>query len=108
MGRVSETVVSAQEWANELFGDDADEIRTKAEQIIAEDGVALHLTMVVPMASAREWLDAYQNSLHAIPEAVASMLMFLESVAKQIEQGIDMEVGDSNIDMYFDDDEDDY
>lgn len=105
MGCAGQNVVSAQEWANELFGNDADEIRTKAEQIIAEDGVSLHLTMVVPMASARDWLSAYQDSMHAIPEAVATMMMFLESVAQQIEQGIAMEVGDTAIDMYMDDDD---
>jgi hypothetical protein len=43
--------------------------------------------------------------MHAIPEAVATMMMFLESVAQQIEQGIEMEVGDTAIDMYMDDDD---
>ena len=104
MGCVGQNVVSAQEWAYELFGEDAEALRAKAEQIIEDNGVSLHIEMILPMDSAREWLEAYENSLHGIPDAMASMLVFLESIAKQIQDGIEMDI-DDELHGYLDDDE---
>lgn len=84
-------------WAEELFGDDAEDIQAKAEQIIEEDGMSLHVAMVIPVAAAREWMEHYEESLNGVPESMAKMLMFLEQFANQIEQGLELDVDETDI-----------
>jgi hypothetical protein len=90
-------------WAEELFGEDAEEIQAVAEQIVEDHGMSLHVAMVIPVSAAREWLEHYENSLNGAPESMAKMLMFLEQFAVQIEHGLDMDVDPD----YIDDDEED-
>lgn len=81
-------------WAEELFGEDAEEMQTKAEQIIEEDGISLHISMAIPLASARDWHEHYSAAIGGSIESMAKMWMFLEAFCTQIEEGLDMEVGE--------------
>lgn len=84
-------------WAEELFGDDAEDIQAKAEQIVEDHGMSLHVVMVIPVEAAREWLEHYEESLNGVPESMAKMLMFLENFATQMEQGLDLDVDEDSV-----------
>lgn len=81
-------------WAEEIFGEDAEEIKSKAEQIIEEDGISLHISMAIPLASARDWHEHYSNAIAGSPDSMVKMWMFLEAFCVQIEEGLEMEVGE--------------
>ena len=81
-------------WAEELFGEDAEDIKSKSEQIIEEDGISLHVEMVIPLSSARDWHEQYSAAIDGNLEGMAKMWMFLESFCQQIEEGLELEVGE--------------
>ena len=86
-------------WAEDLFGEDAEEIKSNAEQIIQDHGVSLHINMIIPVNAAREWLEQWEDSLNGNIEATAKMMMFLEQFAQQIEEGLDMDIDTSTTDI---------
>lgn len=92
-------------WAEEIFGEDIEEIESIAEQIIEEDGISLHISMVIPVSSARDWHEHYSNAIAGSAESMLKMWMFLEAFCVQIEEGLDMEVGEE---ASYDDDTDEW
>lgn len=86
------TTVSA--WAEDLFGDDAEDMMANSEQIIEDHGISLHISMVIPVNSAKDWLEHWNAAVHGSDEAMAKMFMFLEQIATQIEEGLEMPVGE--------------
>ncbi len=92
LGCAGQNVVSG--WAEELFGEDAEFLQAKAEQIIEEDGISLSVEMVIPLASARDWHEQYSAAINGSMEGMAKMWMFLEAFCQQIEEGLELEVGE--------------
>lgn len=86
-------------WAEDLFGEDAEEIMGNSEQILQDHGISLHISMVIPVNAARDWLEHWEQSVNGVPESMAKMLMFLERFAEQIEDGLEMEVDEGETDI---------
>ena len=97
VGRSGAVPVSA--WAEDLFGEDAEEIMGNSEQILQDHGISLHISMVIPVNAARDWLEHWEQSVNGVPESMAKMLMFLERFAEQIEDGLEMEVDEGETDI---------
>ena len=70
-----------------------------SEQILQDHGISLHISMVIPVNAARDWLEHWEQSVNGVPESMAKMLMFLERFAEQIEDGLEMEVDEGETDI---------
>jgi hypothetical protein len=92
-------------WAEDIFGEDAEQIIANSEQIIEDHDVSLHVSMVIPVNAARDWLEHWELSVNGVPESMGKMLMFLEKFAEQLEEGLEMEI-DTNVTDFIEDDDD--
>ena len=82
-------------WAVELLGDDAYELQEIGAQTVDDFGMTLHMMIVMPVESARDWINTYIDATEG--QNLNSQLIlwdFLHTFALQLEEGVDQDPED--------------
>lgn len=82
-------------WAIELLGDDAYELQEIGSQTIDDHGMALHMMIVMPVESARDWINTYLSATEG-GDLNSQLILwdFLHAFALQLEEGVDLDPDD--------------